>query len=111
MVRDQSDAGQALVFVALAAIVIMGFLGLGNDLGYLRYMKRRLQMVADAAARAGAMELSHCGGASDCNALIAAAEVAKELDYAVLAMEIARREGRRQTPHVEIRSGLKAMAF
>jgi uncharacterized membrane protein len=111
MVKAKSDAGQALVIVALAMIVISGFLGLGIDLGYLRYMKRRLQMVADAAALAGAMELSHCGGASDCDALITAAEVAKELDYAVLATEIARRKGRCQTPHVEIRSGLNAMAF
>ncbi len=111
MVRAISDAGHALVIVALAMIVIWGFLGLGIDLGHLRYMKRQLQKLADAAALAGAMELSHCGGASDCNALIPAAEVAKELDYAVPATEIARCKGRRQTPHVEIRSGLNAMAF
>jgi uncharacterized membrane protein len=109
MVKANSGTGQGLVIVALAMTVVLAFLGLGIDLE--RYMKRRLQTEADAAAPAGATELSHGGGASDCNALITAAEGAKEQDYAVLATEIARRKGRRQTPHVEIRSGLKATAF
>jgi len=74
MVKAKSDAGQALVIGALAMIVILGFLGLGIDLGYLRYMKRQLQKVADAAALAGAMELSYCGGTSNCSALTTAAQ-------------------------------------
>ena len=74
MLKARNDAGQALVVVALAMIVILGFLGLGIDLGYLRYMKRQLQKVADAAALAGAMELSYCGGTSNCSALTAAAQ-------------------------------------
>jgi len=46
MAKYKSDAGQAIVLVALALVVVLGFLGLGFDLGYLRYTKRRLQMVA-----------------------------------------------------------------
>jgi hypothetical protein len=55
-------------------IIVLGFSGLGIDLGYLRYMKRQLQMVADAAALAGAMELGYCGGTSNCSALTTAAQ-------------------------------------
>jgi hypothetical protein len=35
----------------------------------------------------------------DCHSTRNAAEVAKQLDYAILATEMARRKGRRQTPH------------
>lgn len=111
MVRAMSDAGQALVIVALAMIVIWGFLGLGIDLGHLRYMKRQLQKLADAAAFAGAMELSYCSGASNCSALTTAAEAAKELDYGAPATEIAPSQGRPHTLHVGMGSGLAAMAF
>jgi hypothetical protein len=47
-----------MVFVALAMPVLLGFLGLGIDVGYLRYTKRQIQMAADAAAIAGAIDLS-----------------------------------------------------
>ena len=73
--RDR-DAGQALVVVALLMVVLIGFMGLGIDLGYLRYMKRRLQQAADAAAIAGAQELSQCGSTPSCTALRAAAQSA-----------------------------------
>jgi len=53
------EAGQALVLVALALVVLVGFLGLGVDFGYLRYMKRNMQNAADAAAIAGAIEVGY----------------------------------------------------
>jgi Flp pilus assembly protein TadG len=62
------------VVVALGMVVILGFLGLGLDLGYLRSMKRQVQKVADAAAIAGAAELSYCSGTSNCTALQKAAQ-------------------------------------
>jgi hypothetical protein len=37
--------------------MLLGFLGLGIDMGYMRYMKRKVQMAADAAAMAGANEI------------------------------------------------------
>jgi len=59
MARRKSDSGQTLVFVALTLPVLLGFLGLAIDMGYLRYVKRQVQMAADAAALAGALELGH----------------------------------------------------
>jgi Flp pilus assembly protein TadG len=53
------DAGQAIVVVALALVVILAILGLAVDMGYLRYTKRQLQTAADAAAMAGAAELPY----------------------------------------------------
>jgi hypothetical protein len=49
--------GQALIFVAFGLLVLPGAVGLGIDMGYLRYLKRRLQTAADSAAIAGASEL------------------------------------------------------
>jgi Flp pilus assembly protein TadG len=74
MARYQNDAGQALVVVALGMVVILGFLGLGLDLGYLRMIKRQTQKAADAAAIAAAMELTYCGGTSNCSTLQKAAQ-------------------------------------
>ena len=54
-----SEAGQAIVVVALALVVILAILGLAVDMGYLRYTKRQLQTAADAAAMAGAAELPY----------------------------------------------------
>lgn len=56
---DSDEAGQAIVVVALSLVVILAILGLAVDMGYLRYMKRQLQTAADAAAMAGAAELSY----------------------------------------------------
>lgn len=53
------EAGQAIVVVALALVVILAILGLAIDMGYLRYTKRQLQTAADAAAMAGAAELAY----------------------------------------------------
>ena len=49
--------GQALILVAFGLLVLTGVVGLGIDMGYLRYVKRRLQTAADSAAIAGASEL------------------------------------------------------
>jgi hypothetical protein len=53
-------------------VVILGFLGLGIDMGYLRYMKRQVQKVADAAAVAAAVELNYC--TNNCTQLQTAAQ-------------------------------------
>ena len=76
MARRRNDAGQALVTVAFGLVVILGFLGLALDVGYLRVMKRHVQRAADAAALAGAAEVSHCSGTSNCSALQKAAQSA-----------------------------------
>ena len=54
----KNESGQALVFAVLAlGIVLMGFAGLGIDMGYMRYEKRLQQTAADAAAIAGANDI------------------------------------------------------
>ena len=49
-------------------------MGLAIDVGQLRLAKQQLQMTADAAALAGALELSSCGGSANCSVLKAAAQ-------------------------------------
>jgi Flp pilus assembly protein TadG len=76
MFTPRKDAGQAVVLAALGMVVILGFLGLGLDLGYLRSMKRQVQKAADAAAVAAAVEITYCGGTNSCSALTTAAQSA-----------------------------------
>jgi hypothetical protein len=54
----RKEAGQALVFAALGLTVLLGFAGLGIDMGMLRYEKRLQQTAADAGALAGANNLA-----------------------------------------------------
>jgi Flp pilus assembly protein TadG len=59
MRRFKSDAGQALLMMALSMIVLCGFAGMGIDMGYLRYMQRQMQAATDSAALAGAAEVGY----------------------------------------------------
>jgi Flp pilus assembly protein TadG len=56
--KRTNESGQALVFTALALVVLLGFAGLGIDMGVLRYQKRLQQTAADSAAVAGATNLT-----------------------------------------------------
>src|ERR1700733_13915479 len=62
--RRKSEAGQALILTALGLTVLMGFAGLGIDMGVMRYEKRLQQTAADAAALAGASNLAPNTGVS-----------------------------------------------
>jgi Putative Flp pilus-assembly TadE/G-like len=57
--RHKNDAGQALILFAFTIIVLMGFAGMGIDMGYLRYMRRTMQAATDSAALAGTAELGY----------------------------------------------------
>src|SRR6267143_3238612 len=57
--RRNREAGQTLIFVALGMVMLGAILGLAVDLGYMRYVKRRLQTAADSAAIAGAAEINY----------------------------------------------------
>jgi len=71
------EAGQALVFVALMLVVILGVMALAIDTGFQRLTKRRLQNAADAAAVAGALEISSCQNGFGCgDPLVQAAQTA-----------------------------------
>jgi len=59
--KRNKQAGQALVLTAVALVVLMGFAGLAIDVGALRSQKRLQQTAADAAAIAGASNLSFGG--------------------------------------------------
>lgn len=59
--RWNREAGQALVTAALGLIVLIGFAGLGIDMGVMRYEKRLQQSAADAAAVAGAEQIPLSG--------------------------------------------------
>jgi Flp pilus assembly protein TadG len=66
MLRD--ERGQVLIFMALVmGLVMIGFLALGLDVGYMFHAKRMAQSAADAAAVAAAEELS-IGGSAEQNA-------------------------------------------
>ena len=56
--RRKSEAGQALAVTVVAMVALIGFAGLGVDMGMLRYEKRLQQSAADAAAIAGANDLA-----------------------------------------------------
>lgn len=56
----RDEAGQALVLAVLGMVAVVGMLGLAIDMGNLRAARRKLQEAADAAAIAGALELSYC---------------------------------------------------
>jgi Putative Flp pilus-assembly TadE/G-like len=60
-VRRKGEAGQALILTAIGLAALMGFAGLGVDMGVMRYEKRLQQTAADAAAIAGANDLSYGG--------------------------------------------------
>jgi len=79
MTRRRCEAGQVLIFVALAIPVLLGFLGLAIDMGYLRYVKRQVQMAADAAAIAAANEIFSCSSPG-CAALTTAGVTAVSKD-------------------------------
>jgi hypothetical protein len=57
--KRRGEDGQALVIVALGLTVLLLAAGLGLDMGYLRYQKRRQQSAADSAAIAGASEIKY----------------------------------------------------
>lgn len=61
--------------VALSMLSMLGIIGFSIDVGQLRLAKQHLQMTADAAALAGALELGQCSQAN-CPVLQAAAQAA-----------------------------------
>ncbi len=72
----KDESGQVVLIVALCMMVLIGFIGIAVDIGYLRFEKRRLQAAADAAALAAALEVRVCGGTTNCPAMQTAASTA-----------------------------------
>lgn len=78
--RARDQRGQTIIFVALAAFVLFGFLGLALDAGNTYFERRKAQNVADAAALAGASEWSS-GAINSATAVTKAREYAGKNGY------------------------------
>jgi hypothetical protein len=57
--KFRSQKGQVLVLTAFSMTALLGFMALALDIGLLFRAKRNLQIAADAAATAGALDASH----------------------------------------------------
>jgi Flp pilus assembly protein TadG len=57
--KYRSEEGQAIVLTAVCLTALLGFMALALDIGLIFRAKRNLQIAADAAATAGALDLSH----------------------------------------------------
>jgi Flp pilus assembly protein TadG len=66
----QDERGQVLVLAALCLTALLGFVALATDVGLLFRAKRNLQIAADAAASAGALDYLY--NASNSSAIAAA---------------------------------------
>ncbi len=55
---NRQEAGYVLVTSSLSILVLLGFVGLAVDVGYLQFQKRRIQSAADAAAAGAAFQLA-----------------------------------------------------
>ena len=71
-----SEHGQTTVLAALSLLVIIAFVGLAIDGGSLWYSQHELHVAAEAAALAGALEVTPCLGVADCGAMQTAARTA-----------------------------------
>ncbi len=56
-----NESGQSLIFVALSMAILMGFMALAIDVGILFRAKRNLQIAADSAATAAALNYLYYG--------------------------------------------------
>ncbi len=59
--NEDNERGQVLPLIAVALAVLMGFAGIGVDVGYLEYRQQAQQTATDAAAAGGAEALLHAG--------------------------------------------------
>ena len=79
----KDEGGQVLVMTVLCMTVLLGFLALAVDVGVLFNAKRRMQVAADAAATAAALDYSF--NATKASAQAAAYNAAKSngVDHSV----------------------------
>jgi Flp pilus assembly protein TadG len=72
----REERGNVLVLTAFCMTMLLTFMAFAIDVGNLYYTQRQLQTLADAAAMAGALEISACGGttsSSSCTVMQTAA--------------------------------------
>ena len=64
----KNEAGQVLVLTTLSMMLLLGFAGLAVDVGMLFHAKRNVQIAADAAALAGAIDYKYYASVSSATA-------------------------------------------
>lgn len=106
----KGESGQALVLGAVCMVVLIGILGLAVDVGQLRFQKRQLQTLADAAVLAAAAELNHCGSSNDCGTMQTAAQKALVENGATVATVLTQCVGTASGLTLEINNGPCAVA-
>src|ERR1700751_1610976 len=74
MKRMKDESGQALIITALCMTCLFGFAALATDVGLMLREKRLLQIAADSAAIAGALELNYSAARVTSAALAAATQ-------------------------------------
>jgi uncharacterized membrane protein len=75
--RSLKDAkGQVLVLTALCMALLLGFMAFAVDMGLLFHTKRNIQIAADAAAIAGALDYEYNTSATKAQAAGRAASAA-----------------------------------
>jgi Flp pilus assembly protein TadG len=72
----REESGQALVVGVVSMLAVLPCVGLAIDVGQFRFEQQQMQAAVDAAALAGAIEVSACGGTANCSALQTAAQQA-----------------------------------
>jgi Flp pilus assembly protein TadG len=72
----RDECGQAVVIGVVSLMAVLPCVGLAIDVGQFRFEQQRMQSAVDAAALAGAIEVSNCAGTANCAALQTAAQQA-----------------------------------
>src|SRR6185312_11696025 len=62
--NSRGRKGFVLVTLMVSLVVLLAFLGLSVDVGYMEYQKTRMQTAADAAALGGVQEIKLAGSAT-----------------------------------------------
>ena len=75
----KEDSGQTLVIVALCMTVLLGFMAMAVDVGMVFQAKRNMQVVADAAAVAGALDYKYNSSTTSAKTAACAAGAANGL--------------------------------
>jgi len=72
----REERGNVLVLTTLCMSMLLSFAAMAIDVGNLFFTQRQLQTLADAAAMAGALEISACSGTNHCDVMKTAATTA-----------------------------------
>jgi Flp pilus assembly protein TadG len=69
----KEERGNVLILAAASLTMLLSFLALSADVGNLFLTQRQLQSLADAAAMAGALEITACNNTAKCGIMTTAA--------------------------------------